>query len=597
MYHCASPATLRELPSGKHRFELLVPRGWRAPKVELVVDQRGNAPWFRMRPRKGRRMDRYVAEVELPRDCLITYRFRIQGERGRRYLDAGGVTPYRPGAATAYRVFPGDAPPAWPREQVFYQIFPDRFRRSARAPALDDLGHRGHGAGGVARPWGARPKKSQGWREFYGGDLDGIVEGLDYLQDLGVTALYLNPIFEASSVHRYDTKDYRRVDPLLGGQEAYERMTAELRERNMRFVLDGVFNHTGDECSWFDPQLRGPTGAWYTPGPQGGYMAWWDVHTLPKLDFSNPAVASEVYAGAGSVTRAWLRGPHGADGWRLDVPACLGEGGYEAGNLRHLRGILDAAREENPEAYVFGEHFEPAGAWLDARVHDATMNYAGFTFPTAEWLAGRDYEGFETPVDAGQLARAWQAHRAGRCVDQRLVAFNLLSSHDVPRLLTRLGDDRALHRLAHVLLLTFPGVPCVYYGDEVGVAGGPDPDCRRTFPWDEGAWDGPTHELVRTLARLRRTHPALIHGDLRADAAHPDVLRMLRVAGEDVAVVLVNRGEGRRRVELDLAGYGFQGEELVDVLDGRPVVLDEGRARVGVGPRKARVLVEPATLS
>jgi alpha-glucosidase len=374
-------------------------------------------------------------------------------------------------------------------------------------------------------------------------------------------------------------------------------MAAELRERNMRFVLDGVFNHTGDECSWFDPKLRGPTGDWYTPGPKGGYMAWWDVHTLPKLEFSTPAVVDEIYAGEGSVTRSWLRGPHGADGWRLDVPACLGEGGYETGNLRHLRGILDAAREANPEAYVFGEHFEPAGAWLDARVHDAVMNYAGFTFPTAEWLAGRDYQDFETPVDAGLLSAAWAAHRVGRCVDQRLVAFNLLSSHDVPRLLTRLGEDRDLHRLAHVLLLTFPGVPCVYYGDEVGMAGGEDPDCRRTFPWDEGSWDGATHELVRTLSRLRRTHPALVHGDLQAYAPHPDVVRLVRVAGEDVAVVLVNRGEGRRRVELNLAGFGFQDEELVDVLDGRTVGLAEGRARVSVGPRKARVLVEPSTLT
>lgn len=592
VHHDGSPECLVEVRPGVWRVALLAPRGAELSEVELVVDQRGNAPWTRMRRRKGPRLDHYVAEVELP-EQLVTYRFRIRQGRRRGYYDLAGYTPYRPGAATSFRLHPGDEPPPWVREQVFYQIFPDRFRRGAAGP-LPDLAGRGHGKGGVARRWGEKPRSSQGWREFYGGDLEGVVQGLDYLQDLGVSALYLNPIFQASSVHRYDTADYTRVDDLLGGEPAYRALVEALRARRMRLVLDGVFNHSGDEFDGFDPALRGARGHWYTPSPGGSYMAWWGIPTLPKLDFACDEVAAHVYADPASVVRRWLTGPHAADGWRLDVPACVGEGGGERRNLRHLRGIMEAARAAKPDAYVFGEHFETAGAWLDARAHDAVMNYAGFAFPTAEFLGGADYEGHETDLDARALWAAWAVHRYGRTHGQLLAAFNLLGSHDVPRIRTRLGGGAAESLLAHALLLTYPGTPCIYYGDEVGLEGGKDPDCRRTFPWDEAAWDLALRAGLRALARLRRRHPALVAGGIRPLCMDGDVIGYARQAGEELALVLANRARMPRRVRLDLAAFGLSGERLVDALGGGEVKVRDGVLTLKLPGLTARVLVEQA---
>lgn len=592
VHHDGSRACLEPLGSGRYRFHLLVAPGVRYRKVELKVDQLGNQPWFPMRRKKGRRLDRYRVDLELP-SRILTYRFRLEREGARTYLDASGEHAYRPGTASSFRIHPGDEAPEWVRDQVFYQIFPDRFRRGAEGP-LPDLSHRGHGEGGVARRWGGKPRRSQGWREFYGGDLAGIEEKLDYLQELGVSALYLNPIFEASSVHRYDTRDYLRIDPLLGGEDAYRSLVRALKARGMRLVLDGVFNHTGDEFEGYDPRLRGPRASWYARSPGGKAFCWWGVDTLPKLNFSSPEVVDYIYRGKDSVVRRWLRGPEGADGWRLDVPFCLGDGGGEGRNLEHLRGILDAAREANPEAYVFGEHFEPAGAWLDARVHDATMNYSGFGFPACEWISGRDYEGKQTPLDGPETWQAWAMHRYGRTHRQLEVAFNLLGSHDVSRLRNRLEGDLDRSLLAHALLLTYPGVPSIYYGDEVGLEGGRDPDCRRCFPWDQEPREIPLREGIRALAGLRRRSRALAEGGIRLLEDRGDRLAYLRQAGEEVVLVLANRGDRAQRFTLDLSALGLFGERFREVIRGEAVTLDQGHLELSVPARGAAVLEELA---
>jgi alpha-glucosidase len=477
------------------------------------------------------------------------------------------------------------------QEQIFYQIFPDRFCRGSAA-SLPDLSHRGHGEGGVARKWGSRPIKKQGWREFFGGDLAGIESKLDHLQELGITALYLNPIFDASSVHRYDTRDYTRIDPLLGGEGAYRSMVRALKSRGMRLVLDGVFNHTGDEFDGYTPDLTGSRASWYARSPGGQAFCWWAVPTLPKLNFASPEVVDSIYRAPDSIVRRWLYGPEGADGWRLDVPFCLGEGADETGNLRHLRGILEAAREANPEAYVFGEHFETAGAWLDARVHDATMNYSGFTFPTSEWICGRDYQGLGVDLAAEDLWQAWASHRHGRSHGQLAAAFNLLSSHDVSRVRTRLGGCLERSVLAHALLMTYPGVPSIYYGDELGMEGGEDPDCRRCYPWDQDPQEKPLWKALQTLAGLRSKREALRSGSMRPlwqDGAH---LVFARQAGEEVVLVMANRGDQAASLQLDLRPLGLEQERFRDVLSGERWSLDSGRLKVRLRARSARVLDE-----
>lgn len=589
VFHDESPASCQPLGDGEYRLRLWVPRGVPLDRVEVFLDSRGDDPWVRMRRRRGRRLDRYEAVVRLPPGSA-TYRFRLQQAGARTFYDRGGVRPFVPDSGTAFRLQVGDEAPAWPRRQVFYQIFPDRFRRGRPedpVPLHEGLGDQHQ----LARRWGTRPRRKVGHREIYGGDLDGVVAGLDYLQDLGVTALYFNPLFTSPSSHRYDTWDYDTIDPLLGGDAAYARMADALRERGMRWILDGVFNHTGDRHRWFS----GPKGqrrpGFYTRSG-GGWISWWGVDSLPKLDFANPEVVEAIYGGEDAVVPRWLRGPRGADGWRLDVAGCIGEGGGTEGNLRHLRGIRDASRRARPDAYVFGEYFDPAGACMEARALDGAMNYPGFGFPVAEWLSGKDFEGHARATQAQDVWAAWAAHRDARAGQDAQAAFNLLGSHDVPRLRTRLGGDARASRLAHVLLLTFPGAPCIYYGDEVGLEGGRDPDCRRTFPWDEGAWDQDLRGAVRALARWRPTSDVLCDGGLRLLRADGDLLAFARTLGEEVVLVLANRAGAPLRTRVDLGALGLSDERFEDVLSGRAVSLRRGVLTTRLGARGALVLRE-----
>ncbi|HEX2865157.1 MAG TPA: maltodextrin glucosidase, partial [Deinococcales bacterium] len=451
----------------------------------------------------------------------LWFRGEVEPQGGSRvwWLNAAGVTPFTPPRDTDFAFSP-DEPPAWVTSAVFYQIFPDRFRNGDPSTDVKDGEHAYGGRPVFARAWGERPQPQTGGLEFYGGDLPGIRSRLDYLQDLGVTALYLNPIFTAPSVHRYDTQDYRTVDPHLGGNAAFHDLAADLHRLGMRVLLDGVFNHAGVTHAWF----RAASGAETAPErayftfPEGGndYATWLGVKTLPKLDYRSPELADAVYAGEDSIVRHWLKPTapgrdDAADGWRLDVVHMMGEGGTSRGNHRVLAGLRAAMRDARPDSYLIGEHFYDATEWLQGNLEDGAMNYPGFTWPTWGFLAGTDHRGEPMALDAAEYDAAMRAARARLPWRNQLAQFNLLDSHDTPRLISLL-PRRELARVAAVLLFTAVGVPCVYYGDEIGLEGGQDPDCRRTMPWDEAAWDAGLRDHDRRLIGLRRASRALQEG-------------------------------------------------------------------------------------
>lgn len=585
--HDGSEASVRELSQGRLRLTLFVDPQAPVESVMVHVDQAGNDPWFRLRRIRGGRMTRYQVTLTRPVGA-VTYRFRIQTKTRRFYFDRAGIHPTQPGIGTSFRLSPpGSRPPSWAQDQVFYQIFPDRFRRGAKGP-FEPGPERGQGEEALVRAWGDRPKRSQGGREFYGGDLIGVADGLAYLQELGVSSLYLNPIFEAGSNHRYDAKDFRKVDRLLGGMPAYRRLRRETRVRGMRLILDGVFNHCSNEFEGFDPELAGARGHWFTKGPKGGYISWWGVPTLPKFDLSQPEVQRYLFRGKNSIVQRWLRGEHGADGWRLDVANCLGEGAGEKKNLEFHDAILKAALAANPEAYVFGEHFEGGGFWLESGVHHAVMNYAGFTTPVEAFLSGKDHEGHPCEIHGPELWEAFEAHWAGRSQEQILASFNLLGSHDIPRIRTRLGSsERSL--VAHVFLFAFPGVPSVYYGDEIGLEGGRDPDCRRTFVWDRSQWDLRLFEGIQRLARARREDLALRRGGALPLILEKDLVVFLRHAGESLALGVIHRGLKSRRLRVDLSGFGLHSEKFQGVLDPRVLSLEDGVLRTTLGPLSGEI--------
>lgn len=439
--------------------------------------------------------------------------------------------------------------PAWVADAVFYQVFPDRFARSARVAKPGNL-----------QAWDAPPTR----HAYKGGDLLGVVERLDWIAGLGANAIYLNPIFTSASNHRYHTHDYFSVDPMLGGDAAFDELIGACRERGIRVVLDGVFNHASRGFYYFNDLLEnGAESAWvdwftvrafpvnaYQDGVEPNYSAWWNDHALPKLNTENPEVREYLM----TVAEHWVA--RGAAGWRLDVPEEIATEGFWEEMRRRVRAV-------DPDAYLVGEIWDDAGAWVsDGSRFDGTMNYR--MTEAILRFAGRDTLDEEIcepvnltltpPLDAAGYAEAVETHLGRYPWEAHLANLNLLGSHDTPRFRSMLGEDDAAEILALALLFTFPGAPSVYYGDEVGMTGAHDPFCRGGFPWDD---PGRRHDAVldahRSLIALRHAEPSLRTGAYRTVAADGSAYAFAR-GGRDGVLVAANAGAAE--ASLDVGGVG-----------------------------------------
>ncbi len=448
-------------------------------------------------------------------------------------------------------------PPACVKDAVFYQIFPDRFAKSDRVFKPAHL-----------QEWGADPTS----HAFQGGDLLGIAENLDYLVDLGINALYLNPIFISGANHRYHTDDYYQVDPLLGGNDALDEMIAACHARGVRVVLDGVFNHVGRGFHQFhnivENREESPYLDWFTidrlpldpygPGP-AGYLGWYNLKPLPRLDTENPVVREYVM----NVAEHWLH--KGIDGWRLDVPIEItADGFWEEFRVR--------VRAVNPEAYIVGEIWEDSGEYIVGGTRfDATMNYL-LTVEILSFTAGDRIDpphvvpnpayADVAPIDAATYAERIDTLFARYPMATHLANLNLLESHDTARYLTTASEDNASLILATLLTMTFPGAPCVYYGSEVGLTGSLDPECRRAFPWDESDWDMELLTAHRDLIALRHTHSALRGPGYEHVTADGHLYVFARFDNNERLVVAVNAGDepASAQVDGDLALLWGNGE-------------------------------------
>jgi alpha-glucosidase len=464
-------------------------------------------------------------------NALTRYAFvvaRSENEGGALWLAADGTHALTPPEALHFCVHPTEQPPAWVRAQVFYQIFPDRFARSRQARPDTRL-----------RPWGAVIDNNHRQDTFYGGDLAGVLERRPYLQEeLGVSALYLTPIFESRSNHRYDTRDYFSVDPLLGGEVAFGALRQATQALGLRLVLDAVVNHTGPDHAWLQSRPH-----FYARNANGEALGWKGHASLPVLDFAQRDVQDAVYAAPDAVLRHWLRGPLAIDGWRLDVIHMLGEGAGAYNNAHHVRHMRRAIRQEKPDAYVLGEHFSEATRWLQGEQEDGAMNYHGFATPVWAWLAGRDVGPHRARISTAQFEARLSSAIAPVPYANQLAQLNLLGSHDTQRMLTRLRGDVALMQVAMTLLFTRPGVPCIYYGDETGLQGGTDPDCRRCFDWDRAHWQQDLWAHCQRLARARHARSEWQDGATLTLAQGADWLVYARFNADAATVVAVNRGD------------------------------------------------------
>ncbi len=491
---------------------------------------------------------------------VTSYRFLIVSEEGAFWYNAAGLHTFNPPDANDFKILAGYQAPAWVKEAVFYQIFPDRFADGDPSNNVRDGEYEYAGYAARARQWGTPP--TTGTRaamvEFYGGDLQGIIDHLDHIADLGANALYLNPIFTAYSNHRYDVTDYFSVDPHLGGNQALAALRAALTKRGMHYILDIVPNHCGIRHPWFQAAQADPSAATadyftFRKHPDE-YETWLGVRTLVKLNYRSAALRDVMYAGEGSVFRHWLRPPYSADGWRIDVANMLARQGADQLGMEVGSGIRQAVKAENPHAYLMGENFFDATSQLQGDCWDGVMNYSGFALPLRDWLGPvRIYVPGQTqwintglPLTTQALVDSWAAYRAGIPWVVAAQQFNLIGSHDTPRALSLLEGNQALYRLAVALLFTFPGVPSVYYGDEIGLGGGQGQSSRQCMSWDTSTWDEELHAYFKALIHLRRTSPALQDGGFQVVCIEDDTLVFQRDTEDEVILVVARRGTNPR---------------------------------------------------
>lgn len=486
---------------------------------------------------------------------LFWYHFELDTSSGRHRVcrtvgGEGHLSPGNPWQLTVYEK--GFQTPDWLAGGVMYQIFPDRFFASGekKTGVPEDRTLR--------TDWGGQPEWKPNEKgevtnsDYFGGDLRGITQKLSYLKELGVTCLYLNPIFEAHSNHRYNTADYTKIDPLLGDNKDFERLCQEAGKQGIRVMLDGVFSHTGSDSIYFNREGRYPgQGAFNSPRspyfrwyrfsqwPEK-YNSWWGFATLPEVEESEPSY-NEYINGERGVVRSWLSA--GASGWRLDVadelPDCF------------LDNLREAAKAQNPDAVILGEVWEDAShkeaygrrrRYLLGRQLDSVMNY-----PFRDAVLG-----FLTGMDGAQALDIVLSIVENYPPQVVRLLMNHIGTHDTERAITILSgepsrgrgrdwqsgvsltpEQRArglrLMRLASAMQYTLPGVPCIYYGDEAGMEGYKDPFNRGCYPW--GQEDRELIKWYKNLGRLRASLPVLREGGIQKVYAQGRVLAYIRGGG------------------------------------------------------------------
>lgn len=577
------------------------------------------------RVENGRVFDRYRVVLP-PTEEAANYFFQIIYNETSYYYTRNGVSQEFP-MDGYFRLLRNFQTPAWARGAVMYQIFVDRFCNGD--PSNDvktgEYNYLENQVQGV-KDWYAQPEDGD-FCHFYGGDLQGILQKMDYLQNLGVEVLYLNPIFVSPSSHKYDIQDYDHVDPhfgvivedydkvvepgeknsqakayitrttsernLMESDALFIRLVEEAHKRGMRVILDGVFNHCGAFHKWLDREevykyqkkgayycKQSPYHDYFYWKEDGSYEGWWDYPNHPKLNMEN---CSALYWEIMRIGQKWVSPPYNADGWRLDVAADVGKS--EEFNHKFWHDFRSAVKKANPEALILAEHYGDAEAWLRGDQWDGVMNYDAFMEPVSWYFTGISKHSTESRPDLkNNNAVFWDTirYQMGRMPAQAAgVAMNELSNHDHSRFLTRTngrtgrlhtdgaqaanrGVNKAVFREAVLLQMTWPGAPTVYYGDEAGVTGWTDPDNRRPFPWNRE--DDELVQYHKILIGLRKAHISLRKGSLKSLDTEDGILAYGRFCKEERCLIVCNNREEAVQVSLPVWQIGVQSYGKMEVL-------------------------------
>ena len=523
----------------------------------------------------------YSVKVKNKED-MLHYQFYIVTKEQVFYYNQWGVSDCMPDETYDFKIVYGYRQPDWVKQAVFYQIFPERFCNGDPSISVKDGEYRFNGYDTIqVKEWNTVPAVYDETHclDFYGGDLIGIRKKIPYLKKLGVTALYLNPIFYAATMHKYDCLDYFTVDPHLGGDKALQELVEELHKNDMRIILDVSINHTGSAHKWFNKDgdfFDKSLGAYNNPDAlerkyyffkeDNSYKAWWDVETLPTLNYTSKELREILYRGEDSLVKKWLKPPFNIDGWRFDVADVMARNDELQLHHEVWPEIVESIKTTKEDAFVVAEVWGDCAEFLQGKEWDTPMNYYGCARPVREFAGDWDLFLFHE-----ESVRHTKPNQSAKALGQRIrqhyckipfqiqqVQFNLLGSHAAPRLHNNSNVSQAATKVANVLLFTLPGSPSIYYGDEADIDGRLEDNegYRYPMPWDKDFEKDTPYKIYQTLAHMKQETESFCGGGFQILWEEGKVFAFARFTDKQLFYVVCSMEEEEKEVTLPYDIFG-----------------------------------------
>ena len=544
-------------------LKVRVPNDYLFEKAMLRIYHDGEPRIFEMKLSSKNEVESwYQVKVQIL-NIQSSYRFAFIGRGKYEWLNARGLFDHDVHSNNDFQIVAIPGNPEWIKSSVFYQIFPDRFARSGKVNITPEWAY--------PREWDLLPRgrgKYTG-QELYGGDLYGVQEHLDHVTELGANGIYFTPIFPSQSNHRYDATSFDHVDPILGGDKAFQSLIKVAKKNGIRILGDLTSNHCGSGHHWLvkakkDKKSKERSFFYWDKSIKWGYVGWFGLESLPKLNYSSKSLRKAVYEGKNSIVKKWISPKFGMAGWRIDVGNMTGVQGAENHHVEVMQGIRQAMQEVNPDTWLVAENGDFIASDLNGLGWQGAMNYQGFMRPFWNWI-NRNPEitgGFQglpfamPKINGKQLVESIQEFNASIPWRSLTASMMLLDSHDTARFRTVVLGDVQAHKTAMTMMLSYPGVPSIFAGDEIGLEGSWGEDARRTINWeDRSGWDTEFFAEVKKLVKLRKTQDALINGGLRWVAVEDDYIAYLRESKKQSLLVLVSRGPINATIDLSTFGY------------------------------------------
>ena len=548
----------------KVTLKVRIPNSYSFDNAMVRIYHDGEPRIFEMKlGKKGEVESWYQVTIDIL-NIQNSYRFGFIGGGKYEWLNARGLFDHDVHSNNDFQIVAIPANPEWIKSSVFYQIFPDRFARSGKVNITPDWAY--------PRDWDLLPRgrgKFTG-QELYGGDLYGVQEHLDHVTELGANGIYFTPIFPSRSNHRYDATSFDHVDPILGGDKAFQSLIKSAKKNGIRILGDLTSNHCGAGHNWLakakkDKESKERTYFFWDKSIKWGYVGWYGLESLPKLNYASKALRKAVYEGKNSIVKKWISPKFGMAGWRIDVGNMTGVQGAENHHVEVMQGIRDAMHEVNPDTWLVAENGDFIASDLNGLGWQGAMNYQGFMRPFWNWI-NRNPEitgGFQglpfamPKINGKQLVESIGEFNASIPWRSLTASMMLLDSHDTARFRTVVLGDIEAHKSAMTMMLSYPGVPSIFAGDEIGLEGSWGEDARRTINWeDRSGWDHQFFAEVKKLVKLRKTQDALINGGLRWVVVENDFIVYLRESKKQSLLVLVSRSA--INATIDLSSYGYK---------------------------------------